>query len=254
MSPSEPSLRPPGDEELERYFRIVRSEGIYPIPGNLRFLARALFEGVPIGGRSVLEIGGGNGSLSFYAACAGARRVVCLEPQAAGSSDRNRRQFDVLAARLQRPEVVLVRESIQEFDPRGERFDILMLNASINHLDEEACVRLRDDAASRDRYRALFRKMAAMIPPGGQLVATDCSRYNALGSIGLRNPLARFIDWRKHQEPRLWARLLEEAGFGSPRIGWLSLSALRAPGRFLFGNVVGAFFLGGPFRLVMTRG
>ena len=239
--------------DLSSYFDVVVSEGIYPNTGNLRFYARRLFDDVALEGRSVLEIGGGSGVLSFYAAASGARRVVCLEPEAAGSTALSQQRFEALMRRLRRPEVTLKPVTLQQFEAGGETFDLLLLNASINHLDEEACIRLLDDPAARERYRRIFEKMAALTSPGGHVLATDCSRYNAFGSLGLTSPVARSIDWHKHQTPWLWARLLAQVGFTDPRIGWMALNALREPGRILLGNVVGAFFLASQFRLRMTR-
>src|SRR5438105_1775838 len=48
-------------------------------------LMHSLFCGVEFEGRRVLDIGGGEGVYSFYAAASGASEVVCLEPEAAGS-------------------------------------------------------------------------------------------------------------------------------------------------------------------------
>lgn len=239
--------------DLDAYFEGVRSEGVYPHPGNLRFYTRLLFQDISLRGASFLEIGGGSGYLSFYAAFAGARRVVCLEPGSAGSENRRIGQFEALARRFRRPEVSLRPETLQDFDPGGERFDVLLLNSSINHLDEEACIRLHDDPEARHRYHKLFEKLATLTKPGGRLVTTDASRYNVLGSLGLPHPLARHIDWHKHQTPWVWARLLAASGFTQARIDWVSPNTLRTPGQILFGNVVGAFLMSSQFRLVMTR-
>jgi SAM-dependent methyltransferase len=241
------------ERDLKTYFATVAAEGIYPNEGNLRFYTRRLFEEVPLAGKTMLEIGGGSGYLSFYAASAGARRVVCLEPESAGSTSGVGSQFEALMRGLRRPEVELRKATFQSFDSQGERFDLLLLNSSINHLDENACIHLGDDPAARKRYHQIFEKMSRLTNQGGRLIATDCSRHNALGSLGLRHPLARSIDWEKHQSPRVWASLLRDHGFGRERIAWMSLNSLREPGRWLFGNGPAAFFLTSQFRLLMTR-
>jgi len=63
--------------------------------------ARFLFQGVNFSGSEMLYIGGGPGIYSFYAACSGARRVVCLEPGIEGSEEFWRRKFEKISSLLQ---------------------------------------------------------------------------------------------------------------------------------------------------------
>src|SRR5438067_4566581 len=48
-------------------------------------LMQSLFRGVQFDGKRVLDIGGGDGIYSFYAAARGATEVMCLEPEARGA-------------------------------------------------------------------------------------------------------------------------------------------------------------------------
>jgi SAM-dependent methyltransferase len=237
----------------DAYLAAVSEEGIYPNAGNLEFYLQFLFDGVPLRGRSVLEIGGGAGTLSFYAGSVGASRVVCLEPEADGSDAGIQQRFRHLADRLGLGSVRLEPTTLQGFDPRGETFDVVVVHNSINHLDEEACVALGRSAVARQRYRALFEKIAALTRPGGQLVAADCSRHNLFGMLGLKSPIMPTIEWHKHQRPQTWAAILREVGFDRPRIRWSTFNTLRTPGRILFGNAVAAFVLTSHFCLTMTR-
>jgi SAM-dependent methyltransferase len=242
-----------GAPSLETYFSAMADENVYPNTGNLRFYVKFLFDGVSIKDRSVLEIGGGKGTLSFFAGCSEAKRVLCLEPEAAGSSAGMQKAFHRVAVRLGLDEVRLEPATLQQFDPRGETFDLVLLHNSINHLDEKACVALRRSESARARYRDLFAKIATLTRSGGVFLATDCSPYNFFGTLGLRNPLMPTIEWHKHQSPWTWAGLLGEAGFERPRIRWTTLNSLRAPGRILFGNACAAFFLTSHFCLTMSR-
>lgn len=242
-----------GMSALDSYFSVMAEENVYPNTENLRFYLRFLFDGVSFQDRTVLEIGGGKGTLSFFAGCSGAKRVLCLEPEAAGSSAGMQNTFHSVAARLGLGEVRLEPTTLQRFDWRAEAFDLVLLHNSINHLDEEACVMLRRSGSARARYRDLFGKIAALTRPGGVLLATDCSPHNFFGILGLTNPLMPTIEWHKHQSPWTWAGLLGEAGFERPRIRWTTLNSLRAPGRVLFGNAWAAFFLTSHFCLTMSR-
>ena len=64
----------PIEPNLEGYLSVVIKEGLYPNKGNLRFHLKTLFRDITIENRRVLDIGGGSGLHSFYAACMGATR------------------------------------------------------------------------------------------------------------------------------------------------------------------------------------
>jgi 2-polyprenyl-3-methyl-5-hydroxy-6-metoxy-1,4-benzoquinol methylase len=235
------------------YLDAVKAENADRNVRNLEFELGFLFDGVPLRGRSVLEIGGGAGILSYYAASMGATRVVCLEPEADGGTAGIRQRFRQLGQRLRLDSVRLEPTTLQRFDAAGATFDVVVVHDAVNHLDEEACISLTYSSESRLRYVDLFRKIAALTRPGGNLVVADCSRYNLFGMLGLRSPLAPTIEWHKHQAPKTWAALLEAVGFERPRIRWSSFNTLRWPGQLLFGNAVAAFALTSHFCLTMSR-
>ncbi len=231
----------------------VLSEGLPTTARRLEFYYRFLFRGAKLEGARVLDIGGGAGIASLWAVTMGAREVICLEPEAAGSTRKVSERFERMREAMNAGDRArLVSARLQDYRDDG-RFDVILMHNSINHLDEEACIHLREGEEYRARYRAIFDQLARWLPSGGQLIASDCSSRNFFGDLGLRNPLARSIEWRKHQPPRVWAALLAESGFAEPRISWSSFNALGRPGRLLLGNAVAAYFLISHFRLQMTR-
>lgn len=238
-------------EAIDRYIAAMEAEGRRP--GNLRFAMGKLFDGVELDGRSALDIGAGEGETSLYAASAGASSVVALEPEAAGSRADMRTAFERVRDRLGADQIELRAETLQEFEPGGERFDVLISKASINHLDEAACVRLHEDDAARRTYMEIFGKLAALTSPGADFVIEDCARRNLFGDLGVTNPLASMIEWEKHQSPQFWAQLLGEAGFGKPRIRWITWNTLRRPGQVVLGNRVGAYLTTSIFWLHVKR-
>ena len=223
-------------------------------PGNLRFECEYTFDSVDFTDRTVLDIGAGDGATSFYAACAGAAAVVSLEPELAGSRGGSGSRFERIRNLIGADNVELRAEPLQSFDADEQRFGVLVSMASINHLNEAACMRLQDDEHARATYLNILSKLADLAAPGAALVVSDCARRNVFGDIGVKNPVAPTIEWQKHQSPQLWAELLGQVGFYRPRIRWRSFNTLRRPGRILLGNRVAAYLLTSSFCLTMERG
>jgi 2-polyprenyl-3-methyl-5-hydroxy-6-metoxy-1,4-benzoquinol methylase len=243
---------PDSTNQLHDYFRLMEQQLPHVRRGNLRFQLAELSRDVDLRGRSVLDIGAGDGQLSLFAASAGASKVVALEPEAAGSSAGMFEKFDRLAGLLGLEDLVKLRPvTLQAYDPGGERFDVLILNASVNHLDEDACIRLHRDNDARAAYRIIFAKLAALAAPGARLIVSDCSRHNLFAHLGVRNPISRSIEWHKHQTPQVWAALLEEQGFRRLKIRWESFNSLRTPGKVLLGNRIASYMLTSAFCLTM---
>ncbi|MFY1697075.1 MULTISPECIES: class I SAM-dependent methyltransferase [unclassified Solwaraspora] len=234
---------------------IYRSAVRPVVPSPTRFTAyqKLLFRGVHLAGRSLLDIGGGNGVMSFYAAARGAGPVVCLEPAAAGSNVAMERQYRLMAAELgTRVDVELRHERFQDLGPGDRKFDIVLIHNAINHLDEEACAALPASAAARS-YEQVFRKLADLMTDDGDLIVTDCARRNLWGDLQLPNVFAPSIDWRIHQQPDVWAGLMRRAGFQTIRVRWDSPSRLRGLGQLVLGNRVGGYLTNSHFIISAKR-
>jgi SAM-dependent methyltransferase len=229
-------------------------ERLFPRERNLIFHQRWLFEGVDFENRTMLDIGAGAGLNGFYAACRGAREVICIEPEADGSTPGAQERFLRLKKRLGVDNIRFEPAFFQSYEAGDRKFDIILLHNSVNHLDESACVDLLTDDAARTRYRRIFEKIAALAQPGATLILCDCSRYNFFAALGLRNPVMPTIEWEKHQAPEIWAELLGEAGFEEPRIRWSSFNRLGAVGERVLGNKLAAYFLKSHFCLTLRRG
>lgn len=243
-------------DRIKKYFDIVIQEGLYSNRVNLNFYLGQLFEGVDFHDKAMLDVGGGDGLFSFYAASRGVKSVICLEPEEEGSTSGVVDKFRKVKGRLSfLDQVKLVTIPLQDFDASSflGSFDIILLHYSINHLDEDACVNLHKDEHERQKYKMLLRKLYDIANEEAKLIVTDCSRYNLFAVLGIRNPLAPAIEWHKHQSPELWAKLLEEVGFCNPVIRWRSLDQLRSLGKILFANKWAAFFQHSLFFLTMDK-
>jgi SAM-dependent methyltransferase len=240
--------------EFEQYCKAIAKMGNRP--GNLGFYLGYLFDGIDLRGKRMLDVGAGDGRFCFYAACAGATEVVGLEPDADGSSSAHNMTgtaFERMSQMVDKPNVRLVRDTLQDYRRDGELFDVVLLHAAVNHLDEDACTRLHEDEAAREAYGEIFDKVAQLMKPGGTLIVVDAARRNFFGDLKLTNPVARTIEWHKHQSPQLWTKLLQRSGFVAPRVRWSTLNSLRAAGRLLLGNRVAAYFMASGFVLTMQR-
>ena len=238
---------------LEAYYSTVVSKGLYTNRRNLKGFVQTVFQGYDVSHKAVLEVGGGNGLLSFFAASMGAHEVVCLEPEADGSRSGINKGFEQVKNALSLSNVFLKQTTFQAYEPKGKRFDLILLYNSVNHLDEEACIRLQEDPRAKTLYLGLFRRLNEMLNPSGSVIICDANRHNFFDRLGFKSPIVPTIDWRKHQAPEIWSDLLKIEGFSEPRISWTTFNCLGSLGRILLGNRVCSYFLTSHFRLGMTK-
>ena len=211
-----------------------------------------MFDGVNIAGKRVLDIGGGIGMQSCYAAVLGAREVVCLEPEIDGGYNGMVDRFNMLKNALGIDSVQLVQKTFQEYEPEGT-FDVVMSHASINHLDESACANLHRNPVSYQTYMDIFEKIADLCSHNGQMVISDCSSKNFFQFIGRKHPINTSIEWDIHQPPEIWGKMLVDSGFTDLEIRWGSYSKAGRFGKIFLRNKVGAYFCASKFRILMHR-
>jgi len=241
------------NELFKKYLNIAVKEGLVRSKGSLTFYLNYLFQDESFIGKSMIDVGGGAGIYSLYAAIMGVKHIICLEPELEGSTRGTLEKFKQLSASLSLSNVSLQPIRFQEFDAGNQTFDIILLHASINHLDEEACINLEYYDEARRRYGLIFQKLSKIAAPGAKLIVTDCSRYNFFGLLGIKNPITPDIEWHKHQSPEFWSNILSDYGFTNQQIRWTSFSPLRKIGRLLFGNRFASYFLTSGFLLVMDK-
>lgn len=134
--------------ELDRYYSIAVDEQLHKSTQRLKTYLDAVFQGIDFKDTKVLDIGGGSGLFTFYAACKGAREVICLKPEADGSTAGVSERFERVRAKLNLSNAKLRAVMFQEFESQG-KFDIILLHNSVNHLDEAACNHLLEDLETR---------------------------------------------------------------------------------------------------------
>lgn len=243
------------DTGIDKFFFLAFREGLVDGPYGSRTYFNILFKDISFEKKTMLDIGGGAGLFSLYAACSGAKSVVCLEPEAAGSKQGLVEKFKKLQSNLKPGDrVKLETTTFQDFNSRDKKFDIILLHNSINHLDEEACIKLKYDRQAVEIYKTLFQKLGHLAANGAKLIITDCSRYNFFALFHLKNPYAPTIEWHKHQSPKYWVRLLSDAGFSNPDIRWnIFNERLRFMGKLPLASKFASYFRRSHFRLTMER-
>ena len=213
----------------------------------------ALYADVPLRGKRMLDIGGGNGVFSLYAAASGAAQVICLEPETDGSSTGMRETFSRVARDIGAPNVEMRPCFMEEFDAEPGSFDIVLIHNSINHFDEPACIAFGKDPAARAKYLSMFETIDRWLAPGGHLLLADCSSRGLFADLHVTNPFATWIEWHKHQPPEAWEGLLKQLGYSRCCLRWTSPNQLGGLGVALLSTRLGAYLTISHFRLHMLK-
>lgn len=240
---------------VAKYFEALEPLNAHHDAGNWRFYLSQICPDIDWAGKRVLDIGGGRGLLTAYAAAAGAELAILMEPELDGSSSGMQDTFLRLVEHLGLEDKArLEKATLQGFEWEDEGFDIILLHNSINHLDEPATQELHRQASARSVFDGLFSKLASLSRPGAKMMIADCDRYNVWRFIpGLSSPVAAGIEWHKHQPPERWAASASTAGFRKSSVRWTTFNRLRRPGRLLLGNRAASYMLNSHFVMWLER-
>jgi len=227
------------ETRLMTYLRRNRVEGFAE---RLKYRMGQHFRSLALENRSVLEIGAGSGFVSAFCVAKGASKVIALEPGISGSRDNVQEEFVRMSESLGLTGIIdYRRHSFERFveNYEGEPFDYIVMWNVINHLNEDATTRLhlRGAHAERAIFISHFRNMYQLLNSSGVLIFSDVARQNFWNAIGVKYFTPSSIQWHKHQQPKLWWKLLSEAGFDSVRIRWVTPYTLRRFSFFLSWNL-----------------
>jgi cyclopropane fatty-acyl-phospholipid synthase-like methyltransferase len=236
----------------QEFARIMVEHKVFPTKKRLLFQLHYLFGNIDFTDKAVLDIGGGEGLLSFYAALKGARKVICIEPESEGSSMGVVEKFRRINHQFQFSNVSIVKDTFQDFRT-DLLFDIIVMYDSINHIDENACINLRSTNEAKREYSEHFTRLFNLTNKNGVLIIADCSNYNFWKLFRIRNPFAGSIEWHKHQSPEIWSKLAENSGFIHEKQKWSSINRFGNAGKLILGNRVASYFLNSHFLLYLKK-
>ena len=177
-----------------------------------------MFHGLNIRDAVVLDIGSGRGLTSLWLALQGARYVVSMEPELGGSRSGVLHLQRKRIADLELEQIEIVTSDFEQYLPQ-QLFDLIVSNASINHLDESERD-ARRDSDTFESFVEIAKQIRSWLRPGGTAVITDACRYSFWTQamrFGLPRRLCysrlRTIEWRLHQQPAVWKQIFFAAGF-----------------------------------------
>ena len=234
------------------YYQVIDDLKLFSNRRRLKYKLYSIFSNISFQNKNVLDIGGGVGLFCFYARIKGADKVVNLEPQLEGSSKNTSRYFHKINDTINTTNVYLVDQTFQNFGSK-EQFDVIILHDSINHLNEKACINLEKEETAKITYKKYVKKMYEISSDNSQIIICDCSNRNFFYDVGLKNPLAKNIEWEKHQNPTIWLKLFEEEGFTKVTLKWSSFNRFGKLGSILFGNKIISYFFTSHFCLHVRK-
>jgi SAM-dependent methyltransferase len=238
---------------ISDFFEVIKKLNIYKNPDRLRFYAdKYLFKDINFKGKRFLDIGGGRGLFGIFAMFKGASGAVIIEPEFDGSTKGVENDFYLLKNTLGINNIHFVKDLLQDYK-ENEKFDVILLHNSINHLDEEACQVLHSEKDAKEKYINILKLISEITNINGELIVCDCSRNSLFSDLGVINPFAPSIEWNKHQKPELWIELLEQVGFTKVSLEWSSYNILKYLGRILMGNRLMAYLTFSHFKIRLIK-
>jgi SAM-dependent methyltransferase len=240
---------------VNEYLDLAIQKKLISNKSNQKFYLNSLFKKIQLQDRALLDVGGGIGLISFYAAVNGAKKVVCLEPESDGCrSGMIDKFYEFKSALSQHLPIEHLPITLQTYKEQlADKFDIVLMHNSINHLDEQACINLLSDKNSYTIYKNLIGSVYDIMKPGGHLIVTDCSCSNFFNSIGAKCPFSPTIEWHKHQMPVTWTKLFRTIGFKNAKVAWKSPNSFGHLGRIFIGNPVMSYFYDSHFKITVQK-
>ena len=142
--------KPLSKNKITQFYQSVVANGAYTNKKNLRQYLCFMFQEISLSGKRVLDVGGGTGLLTLWAALNGAN-AVCLEPEFDGSTQNAISVFQAIKTEVDNNLTAqLLKNTLSDYLKKDKGlFDIIIMANSINHIDEHACSQMAIKNAAR---------------------------------------------------------------------------------------------------------
>ena len=237
---------------MVEYINTILKLKLFPSSKNFNFFFKSTYGDIDFRDKKILDIGGGYGLVSFFAAINGAKKVVCLEPEIDGSTSGVKHKFSVIHNKLGLNNVSLISKTFQDYQTT-EKYDIIILHNTINHLNEDMCELLVNSKEAQVVYKTYFEKMHQLTSCNAIIVVTDCSSKNFFNDLGMKSPIMPTIEWKKHQSPYFWLSLMNQTGFRKIKLKWTTFNRFGNTGRRILANRFMSYFLQNHFCLIVRK-
>lgn len=234
------------------YYQCIVDLGLYSSERRLKRHLNFLFKDIDFNNKNVLDVGGGIGIHSFFAAWMRAKEVICLDPEAPGCAEQLKNKFDNINKKLKLKNIHFIKDTFQNYNPFIS-FDVVILHNSINHLNDYASSRLDKDNFSKNEYKGYIKKLYKITNSQSKIIVCDCSNKNFFSLLGLKNPFDPTIEWEKHQSPKIWIDLFESCNFKKIKLKWSTFNRIGKIGNLILSNKIFSFFTRSHFCLYFEK-
>lgn len=222
-------------------------------PGTLRkflYHAEEQFSGIDLCGKSVLEIGCGNGLLSLWLALIkNVGNIVAIDEYEGIGEDRNNYNSFTKVIEENLISIDLMKMDFWKSNFNPDFFDMIVANNTLHHMIRTEKY-IFSDAQTRKQWIDLFSEIRRILKKDGVLILKDVTRFNLWRFLPLR---LRFIDWEIHPTKKEFKYAMQEAGFNNITLGNVVNYKLRYFSNVLQHNPLFSFFVTPDFYLTANN-